>query len=98
MNHLTRKGWDFYPVIYALRAWGETWCKQKDEGLAVRFVHQACGHDIGVATVCPHCGVPVAREDLEASVSQRFSDERTARLEAFTTARRAAANARQRSS
>ena len=81
--HLSRKGWDFYPVIYALRAWGETWCKNEDEGLAVHFVHRECGHDVGVASVCPHCGVPVERKDLEASISNRFADERMARREAF---------------
>lgn len=31
---LTKKGWAFYPVIYALRAWGETWCKTKGEEVA----------------------------------------------------------------
>ncbi len=81
--HLTQKGWDFYPVIYALRAWGETWCKQEDEGLAVHFVHRACGHDVGVASVCPHCAVPVQRADLEASISSRYAKERAARYEAF---------------
>ncbi|RWA53438.1 transcriptional regulator [Cupriavidus sp. UYMSc13B] len=92
--HLTKKGWAFYPVIYALRAWGETWCKEKNEGLAQRFVHRACGHDVGVASFCRHCGVPVQRKDLEAAISNRFADERAARLEAFTTARRAATGAR----
>ncbi len=80
---LTRKGWDFYPVIYALRAWGETWCKDEDEGLAVRFVHRACGHDVGLASVCPHCGAPIQRQDLDAVMSSTFADERAARREAF---------------
>ncbi|WP_137822443.1 helix-turn-helix domain-containing protein [Pseudomonas sp. D(2018)] len=80
---LTDKGWDFYPVIYAMRAWGEKWCKSEGEGLAVHFVHRECGHDVGVASVCPHCGVPVKRKDLEASVSNRFLGEREARREAF---------------
>jgi HxlR-like helix-turn-helix len=34
--HLTEKGEPFYPVLLALRAWGEKWCKAPDEGLAVR--------------------------------------------------------------
>jgi DNA-binding HxlR family transcriptional regulator len=80
---LTAKGWDFYPVIYALRAWGEKWCKGEDEGLAMHFVHRACGHDVGVASVCPNCGVPVERKDLQPSISERFLAERTARREAF---------------
>jgi len=80
---LTEKGWAFYPVLYALRAWGEGWCKNEDEGLAMHFVHRACGHDVGLASICPHCGVPVQRRDLEATISQRFLGERTARREAF---------------
>ncbi|MFB4394576.1 MULTISPECIES: winged helix-turn-helix transcriptional regulator [unclassified Pseudomonas] len=81
--HLTAKGQAFYPVIYALRAWGETWCKSEEEGVAVRFVHHTCGHDVGLASVCPHCGVEVSRADLQAQVSEGFADERAARYEAF---------------
>src|ERR1700744_1274291 len=32
--HLTEKGQAFYPMILALRAWGEVWCKAPDEGRA----------------------------------------------------------------
>jgi DNA-binding HxlR family transcriptional regulator len=41
--HLTAKGEAFYSVVLALRAWGETWCKSPEEGLAVRYTHQTCG-------------------------------------------------------
>jgi len=74
--HLTDKGWDFYPVIYALRAWGEKWCKNPDEGLAVHFVHRACGHDVGVASVCPHCGDDCGTQGL-GSADQRSFPSRT---------------------
>ncbi|MGO4329499.1 winged helix-turn-helix transcriptional regulator [Cupriavidus sp. 2TAF22] len=80
---LTDKGWAFYPVIYALRAWGETWCKDKDEEVAMHFVHRACGHDVGLASVCPHCGIPVERKDLVASTGRHFAAEREARRVAF---------------
>ncbi|WP_279571367.1 helix-turn-helix domain-containing protein [Paraburkholderia sp. BL10I2N1] len=33
---LTGKGRSFYPVIHALRAWGETWCKDKTVRRLVR--------------------------------------------------------------
>ncbi|WP_258232536.1 hypothetical protein [Pseudomonas brassicacearum] len=49
----------------------------------MHFVHRACGHDVGVASVCPNCGVPVERKDLQPSISERFLAERTARREAF---------------
>jgi DNA-binding HxlR family transcriptional regulator len=81
--HLTKKGWAFYPVIYALRAWGETWCKAKGEEVATHFVHRECGHDVGLANVCPHCGKPVERKDLDAAISDSFAIERAARRSSF---------------
>ncbi|SDD53407.1 transcriptional regulator, HxlR family [Cupriavidus sp. YR651] len=82
---LTDKGWAFYPVIYALRAWGEQWCKEKDEEHAMHFVHRECGHDVGLASVCPHCGKAVERADLEATVGSVFAMERADRRAAFKT-------------
>lgn len=49
----------------------------------MHFVHRACGHDVGVASVCPHCGDAVERKDTEALVSDRFIAERESRREAF---------------
>ncbi|WP_459709824.1 winged helix-turn-helix transcriptional regulator [Paraburkholderia sp. 2C] len=80
---LTRKGWAFYPVIYALRAWGEGWCKDESEGVAVRFVHCECGADVGLANVCPNCGAPVTRNDLQPVVSGHYAKEREERRVAF---------------
>ena len=80
---LTRKGWAFYPVIYALRAWGEGWCKDESEGVAVRFIHRECGADVGLANVCPNCGAPVARDDLQPVVSSHYAKEREERRAAF---------------
>ncbi|MFL9895175.1 winged helix-turn-helix transcriptional regulator [Paraburkholderia sp. RL17-381-BIF-C] len=80
---LTEKGRSFYPVIYALRAWGETWCKDRSEEIATRFVHRKCGHDVGLGSVCPKCKVPVERKDLDASMSNQFATERAERRAAF---------------
>jgi DNA-binding HxlR family transcriptional regulator len=80
---LTEKGRSFYPVIYALRAWGETWCKDAGEEIAMRFVHRECGHDVGLGSVCPNCEVPVQRKDLDASMSDQFASERAERRAAF---------------
>lgn len=80
---LTDKGWAFYPVIYALRKWGEIWSKDESEEVAVRFVHRECGHDVGLGTVCPGCGVQVERKDLEASMSDQFAAERAERRAVF---------------
>jgi DNA-binding HxlR family transcriptional regulator len=81
---LTEMGRDFYPVIFALRAWGERWCKSEDEGLAVRFTHRKCGHDAGLGPTCASCGEPIyGRQDLDAELSPRFAAERLQRRSAF---------------
>jgi DNA-binding HxlR family transcriptional regulator len=85
--HLTEKGKAFYPVIQALRAWGETWCKAKNEGVAVRFTHRACGHEVGLDGYCPTCREHVARRDLESTLSAKFAKERDKRREAFKAAK-----------
>jgi DNA-binding HxlR family transcriptional regulator len=76
---LTKMGEAFYPVILALREWGETWCKSPDEGVAVRYTHLTCGNDVGVGTVCEACGEPLRREDLKPEMSLGYAQERAAR-------------------
>jgi len=80
---LTEKGRAFYPVILALRSWGETWCKADHEGIAVRLTHRKCGHDIGLQAACPSCGETVERQDLDAELSPSFAEERGKRHAAF---------------
>jgi DNA-binding HxlR family transcriptional regulator len=84
---LTEKGKAFYPVIQALRAWGETWCKSEDEGVAVRYTHRVCGHEVGLDNFCPKCREHVARRDLDATMSARFAKERENRREAYKAAK-----------
>jgi len=79
---LTEMGRAFYPVILALREWGETWCKSPDEEVAVRYTHLTCGHDAGIGTVCEACGEPLRRGDLKAELSPSYAQERAARQDA----------------
>ena len=79
---LTEMGRAFYPVILALREWGETWCKSADEDVAVRYMHLTCGHGAGIGTVCQACGEPLRREDLKAKLSPSYAKERAARQDA----------------
>lgn len=81
--HLTAKGEAFYPVILALRAWGETWCKAPEEELAVVFTHKPCNHPAGLGPMCAHCGEPLRREDLISQPQAAYVAERQARREAF---------------
>jgi DNA-binding HxlR family transcriptional regulator len=82
---LTEMGRAFYPVILALREWGETWCKSEDEDVAVRYTHLNCGHDAGVGTLCQACGEPLRREHLKARLSPSYAQERAARQDASKT-------------
>jgi DNA-binding HxlR family transcriptional regulator len=81
---LTEMGRDFFPVMFALRAWGERWCKSEDEELAVRFTHRKCGHDAGLGPTCAACGEPIyGRRELDAELGPRFAAERSKRRTAF---------------
>ncbi|NUT77087.1 helix-turn-helix transcriptional regulator [Pseudomonas sp. C1C7] len=81
--HLTAKGEAFYSVVLALRAWGETWCKEEGEGLAVSYTHRTCGHQAGLGPLCDHCGEVLRREALISEPTEAYVEERTARREAF---------------
>jgi DNA-binding HxlR family transcriptional regulator len=76
---LTAKGLAFYPVIRALREWGETWCKSENEDIAVRYKHLKCGGNAGLGMICETCGNPVRREDLKAKLSPSYARERKKR-------------------
>ncbi|WP_271411482.1 winged helix-turn-helix transcriptional regulator [Pseudomonas sp. Q1-7] len=83
---LSAKGEAFYPVILALRAWGEQWCKSPEEGIAVRLVHR-CGQPAGLGPLCDGCGQVLRREELLSEPSPAYANERDSRLEAFRVAR-----------
>jgi DNA-binding MarR family transcriptional regulator len=80
--HLTAKGQAFYSVVLALRAWGETWCKSPQEGLAVRYTHQRCGQPAGLGPLCEHCGELLRRDELSSEPSAAYALERQERRDA----------------
>jgi hypothetical protein len=73
-------GRDLYPIILALRAWGETWCKGADEPRAVRMMHRKCGTEIGL---CPTCREILPESDMDAQLSPEYAEERQRRKEAY---------------
>ena len=88
---LTEKGEAFYPVVIALRAWGETWCKSQEEELAVTYIHKPCGEPAGLGPLCAHCAQPLRRGELISQPGAAYSAERQARREAFKGSRSSAA-------
>lgn len=85
--HLTEKGEAFYPVLLALRAWGETWLKSPEEGRALLYTHRLCGKFAGFGPVCESCGQPLHRKDLIVGPNPAYETERQARWHAFKASR-----------
>jgi DNA-binding HxlR family transcriptional regulator len=51
---LTDKGRDLWPVVTAMRQWGDKWAAP--DGPPVEIVHTGCGHVSQAVAVCSHCG------------------------------------------
>jgi DNA-binding HxlR family transcriptional regulator len=79
---LTAKGRDLFDVIYAMRGWAERWAYREGEtggGPAMRYIHRACGADVGTATVCPGCGVALRYGALKGEPSPALRAEQAAK-------------------
>lgn len=74
---LTGKGKDLFPVLYAMRNWGERW--GGSDGPAIRYTHRSCGHDVGLESVCPHCGELLTYGSIKGEASAALQQEREAR-------------------
>jgi len=61
---LTEKGQDLFPVIMALRGWGDRWMADA-EGPPLAIVHRTCGQPMTPLLVCAHCREPVAARDTD---------------------------------
>ena len=59
--HLTQAGRELFPVMLALREWGDKWAVASPS-VAVRH---DCGLVLEVDRICHHCGGPVTRETIE---------------------------------
>ena len=81
---LTPAGQDLFSVLYAMRNWAERWdypaagAGSRDD-LAIRYTHRACGHDVGLETVCPGCGEQLRYGSLVGRPSAALAAERLAR-------------------
>ena len=61
---LTEKGLDLYPVLMALREWGDRY--MADEGPPVKVRHRDCGGAPQIRLTCDRCGEEVTARDAEA--------------------------------
>ena len=65
---LTQKGKDLFPVVTALRQWGDKWTAVGDPPLSL--VHLDCGHEAWVVPKCTHCGGEVTTRNVRAEGRQ----------------------------
>lgn len=77
---LTEKGEAFFPVLFALRIWGERWCKPRGAVAAVDHSHRTCGVGVTVELYCPHCDQAARQQDVIAHPSGAWTQERTGKL------------------
>ena len=61
---LTEKGHDLWPVLTAMREWGDHWAAP--DGAPLEVVHDACGEVLVVAHTCRNCGRPVDHRAVHA--------------------------------
>ncbi len=59
---LTEQGRDLWPVIVALRQWGDR--GRAPHGPPLQLVHRACGHVADLVAVCRECGEPAGAGDV----------------------------------
>jgi len=70
--NLTRRGKDLFPVVNALREWGDNY--EAPHGPPVIYEHM-CGHAIGHKLVCAHCGDDVTPRAVSVTAGPGATDE-----------------------
>ncbi len=62
---LTEKGRDLWPVLTAIRQWGDTY--QAPDGPPVELVHKGCGHTSTAVMHCSVCNEPIEAGDMKVA-------------------------------
>lgn len=62
---LTAKGRDLWPVLQAMKQWGDRWAAP-DDGVPVETLHLGCDHVTTIVPTCGHCGEAVRPSQLRA--------------------------------
>jgi DNA-binding HxlR family transcriptional regulator len=67
---LTAKGHALYPVLMAVKDWGDTY--MAPDGVPVHYRHQGCGGDAHVRLECGSCGSELTARDIAVSPGPGF--------------------------
>jgi DNA-binding HxlR family transcriptional regulator len=69
---LTAKGKDLWPVLTAMRQWGDRW--EAPDGAPIEIVHKACGHITQIVATCSACGEAVSGREVRAVAGPGSTD------------------------
>ena len=69
---LTRKGRDLWPVVTAMRQWGDRW--SAPDGPPLDLIHDPCGAVTTAVPVCSACGEVLHLRDVHAAVGPGARD------------------------
>lgn len=83
--HLTEKGIALWPVITAMREWGDRWNSVKGAAPA-KITHKQCGGTTRVRHECESCGETVDPRGVAVAFSRAATSERRALAERGTRA------------
>jgi DNA-binding HxlR family transcriptional regulator len=61
---LTAKGRDLWPVIDAMREWGDRYAAP--DGPRLELIHRGCGHHTHAVLSCSECGEPLDSTNVKA--------------------------------
>ncbi|MEU7477105.1 helix-turn-helix domain-containing protein [Lentzea sp. NPDC042327] len=64
---LTEKGKDLYPVLMALRTWGEKWMLTEQEDESFTLEHRDCGGGVRAKVECADCGAELTARDVHVT-------------------------------
>ncbi len=62
---LSEQGLALYPVLQALRAWGDAYLAP--QGPPILYTHASCGGSVDVHLTCADCGAPIEAHDVDVA-------------------------------
>jgi DNA-binding HxlR family transcriptional regulator len=65
---LTPKGRDLWPVVNAMRQWGDQYAAPN--GAPMSLMHRSCGHEAKGVIVCSECGGPMSARTVQVSAGK----------------------------
>ena len=76
--HITKKGYDLYPVILMLMKWEAKWLNGSSRS-GLRMTHTVCGHQFTPIATCNQCHEPIVARDVKLGSPAKHARKAKAR-------------------